>query len=102
VQALGHARQQASMLVQRSIGTLGRAAKSEALLIFRGFPAKHWRHPTNRIESTFATVRHRTVRSRRCLSNKVALAMTASSHRSSRKVGIVHVVTAGCRKAHSV
>jgi len=30
---------------------------------------------TNPIESTFATVRHRTVRSRGCLSNKTALAM---------------------------
>jgi transposase-like protein len=41
------------------------------------FPAEHWKHlrPTNPIESTFATVRHRTVRSRGCLSNKTALAM---------------------------
>src|SRR5262249_10031976 len=30
---------------------------------------------TNPIESTFATVRHRTIRSRGCLSNKTALAM---------------------------
>jgi putative transposase len=30
---------------------------------------------TNPIESTFATVRHRTVRSKGCLSNKTALAM---------------------------
>jgi putative transposase len=30
---------------------------------------------TNPIESTFATVRHRTVRSRSCLSNKTAIAM---------------------------
>ena len=30
---------------------------------------------TNPIESTFATVRHRTVRSRGCLSNETALAM---------------------------
>ena len=30
---------------------------------------------TNPIKSTFATVRHRTVRSRGCLSNKTALAM---------------------------
>jgi transposase-like protein len=40
-------------------------------------PAEHWKHlrTTNPIESTFATVRHRTVRSRGCLSNKTALAM---------------------------
>jgi len=31
--------------------------------------------PTNVIESAFATVRHRTVRSKGCLSNKTALAM---------------------------
>jgi len=30
---------------------------------------------TNAIESSFATVRHRTVRSKGCLSNKTALAM---------------------------
>ena len=30
---------------------------------------------TNPIESTFATVRHRTTRSKGCLSNKTALAM---------------------------
>ena len=30
---------------------------------------------TNPIESTFATIRHRTIRSKGCLSNKTALAM---------------------------
>src|SRR5262249_25045278 len=40
-------------------------------------PAEHWKHlrTTNPIESTFATVRHRTVRSKRCLSNRTAIAM---------------------------
>src|SRR4029077_1405497 len=40
-------------------------------------PAEHWKHrrTTNPIESSFATVRHRTVRSKGCLSNKTALAM---------------------------
>ena len=49
----------------------------EALLAFYDFPAEHWKHlrTTNPIESTFATIRHRTVRSRNCLSNKTALAM---------------------------
>src|SRR5213078_1889980 len=49
----------------------------DALLAFYDFPAEHWKHlrTTNPIESTFATVRHRTVRSRGCLSNKTALAM---------------------------
>jgi transposase-like protein len=49
----------------------------EALLAFYDFPAEHWKHlrTTNPIESTFATVRHRTVRSKGCLSNRTALAM---------------------------
>jgi len=49
----------------------------DALLAFYDFPAEHWRHlrTTNPIESTFATVRHRTTRSKGCLSNKTALAM---------------------------
>lgn len=49
----------------------------DALLAFYDFPAAHWKHlrTTNVIESSFATVRHRTVRSKGCLSNKTALAM---------------------------
>src|SRR5512136_891294 len=49
----------------------------EALLAFYDFPAEHWKHlrTTNPIESTFATVRHRTIRAKGCLSNKTALAM---------------------------
>ena len=49
----------------------------DALLAFYGFPAEHWKHlrTTNVIESSVATIRHRTVRSRGCLSNKTALAM---------------------------
>jgi putative transposase len=49
----------------------------DVLLAFYDFPAEHWKHlrTTNPIESTFATVRHRTIRSKCCLSNKTALAM---------------------------
>src|ERR687897_1553491 len=49
----------------------------DALLAFYDFPAEHWKHlrTTNIIESSFATIRHRTVRSKGCLSNKTALAM---------------------------
>jgi putative transposase len=49
----------------------------DALLAYYDFPAEHWKHlrTSNPIESTFATVRHRTVRSKGCLSNKTALAM---------------------------
>ena len=44
----------------------------DALLAFYDFPAEHWKHlrTTNVIESSFATVRHRTVRSKGCLSNR--------------------------------
>jgi transposase-like protein len=47
------------------------------LLAFYDFLAEHWKHLriTNVIESAFATVRHRTVRSKGCLSNKTVLAM---------------------------
>ena len=53
------------------------AKDRETLLAFYDFPAEHWKHlrTTNPIESTFATVRHRTVRAKGCLSNKTALAM---------------------------
>jgi transposase-like protein len=49
----------------------------DTLLAFYDFPAEHWKHlrTSNPIESSFATVRHRTVRSKGCLSNKTALAM---------------------------
>src|SRR4051794_15000599 len=49
----------------------------DALLAFYDVPAEHWKHlrTTNPIESTFATIRHRTVRAKGCLSNKTALAM---------------------------
>jgi transposase-like protein len=41
----------------------------EALLAFFDFPAEHWDHlrTSNPIESVFATVRHRTVRTKGCL-----------------------------------
>ena len=53
------------------------AKDRQALLAFYDFPAEHWKHlrTSNPIESTFATVRHRTIRSKGCLSNRTALAM---------------------------
>ena len=53
------------------------AKDRQALLAFYDFPAEHWKHlrTSNPIESTFATVRHRTIRSKGCLSNKTALAI---------------------------
>lgn len=49
----------------------------DSLLSFYDFPAEHWQHirTTNPIESTFATVRHRTTRSRNCLSRATFLGM---------------------------
>ncbi len=49
----------------------------DRLLSFYDFPAEHWKHirTTNPIESTFATVRLRTVKTKGCLSRKTALAM---------------------------
>ena len=49
----------------------------DALLAFYDFPAEHWKHirTSNPIESTFATVRHRTKRTKGCLSRKTGLAM---------------------------
>src|SRR5947199_10381435 len=54
------------------------AKDRDALLAFYDFPAEPRKHlrTTNPIESSFATVRHRTTRSKGCLSNKTALAMT--------------------------
>jgi len=49
----------------------------DVLLAFHDFPAERWKHigTTNPIESTFATVRHRTGRTRGCLSRRTGLAM---------------------------
>ena len=49
----------------------------EALLAFYDFPAEHWDHlrTGNPIESVFATVRHRTVRTKGALSQKTATLM---------------------------
>jgi transposase-like protein len=64
----------------------------EPLLAFYDFPAQHWKHlrTSNVIESSFATIRHRTVRSKGCLSNKTALAMifklTEAAERSWRRL----------------
>jgi putative transposase len=47
------------------------------LLTFYSFPAEHWQsiRTTNPIESTFATVRHRTVKSKNCFSRDSVLAV---------------------------
>ena len=53
------------------------AKDKEKLLAFYDFPAEHWSHirTTNPIESTFATVRLRTDKTRNCVSRNTIFAM---------------------------
>jgi putative transposase len=53
------------------------AKDKKELLAFYDFPAEHWGHirTTNPIESTFATVRHRTYKSKGCFSRTTILTM---------------------------
>lgn len=53
------------------------AKDRDRLLTFYDFPAQHWAHirTTNPVESTFATVRLRTAKTRGCVSRKSILAM---------------------------
>jgi putative transposase len=53
------------------------AKDRETLLAFYDFPAEHWKHirTGNPIESTFATVRHRTTRAKGCLSHDTGMIM---------------------------
>ena len=59
----------------------------DAMLTFYDFPAEHWKHirTSNPIESTFATVRHRTKRTKGCLSRKTGLAMAFKLMMSAQK-----------------
>jgi putative transposase len=56
---------------------------SDELLAFYGFPAEHRQHlrTTNPIESTFATVRHRTTRTRNCVSRPTFLGLSKMDYR---------------------
>jgi len=59
----------------------------DELLAFYDFPAEHWAHirTTNPIESTFATIRLRTKKSRGCVSRKTALSMAFKLGQSAEK-----------------
>ena len=59
----------------------------EELLAFYDFPAEHWVHirTTNPIESTFATVRLRSKRSKNCGSRDTTLAMVYKLMESAQK-----------------
>ena len=59
----------------------------EALLTFYDFPAEHWKHvrTSNPIESTFASVRLRTAKTKGCLSRQTALAMVYKLAKSAER-----------------
>jgi len=59
----------------------------EALLAFYDFPALHWQHirTTNPIESTFATVRLRTAKTRGCVSRQSILSLVYRLGMSAQK-----------------
>ena len=59
----------------------------DRLLTFYDFPAEHWKHvrTSNPIESTFATVRLRTTKTKGCLSRNTALAMVFKLLLSARR-----------------
>src|SRR5271167_2686101 len=61
--------------VEKAVASLTK--DREALLAFFDFPAEHWYHlrTSNPIESVFATVRHRTVRTKGALSQDTARLM---------------------------
>jgi putative transposase len=63
------------------------AKDREALLAFYAAPAEHWKHvrTTNPIESTFATVRLRTDKTKGCLSRETALAMVFKLAKSAER-----------------
>ena len=59
----------------------------DVLFTFYDFPAEHWRHirTTNPIESTFATVRHRSRQTKGCGSRSATLAMVFKLSREAEK-----------------
>jgi putative transposase len=63
------------------------AKDREVLLAFYDVPAEHWKHvrTANPIESTFATVRLRTDKTKGCLSRETALAMVFKLTRSAER-----------------
>lgn len=66
----------------------------DSLLAFYDFPAEHWQHlrTTNPIESTFATVRHRTTRSRNCLSRATFLGLAFKLMEEAEKtLSLIHI-----------
>ena len=84
--------------------TVARLTKDpEAMLAFLDFLAEHWIHirSSNVIESTFATIRHRTDRTRGCLTRTGMLAMlfklAISAEHGWRKLRGVKTLAKGIR-----
>lgn len=71
-------------------------ADREALLAFYDFPAEHWVHirTSNPIESTFATVRHRSTRTKNCVSRAsflgLAFKLVQEAQKSWRRIKGAH------------
>jgi putative transposase len=63
------------------------AKDKDSMLAFYDYPAEHWTHirTTNPIESTFATVRLRTAKTRNCVSRKTIFAMVFKLIQSAEK-----------------
>lgn len=59
----------------------------DALLAFYHFPAEHWMHlrTTNPVESTFATVRQRTTRTKNCMSRATFLGLAFKLVKEAKK-----------------
>jgi len=77
----------------------------ETLLAFYDFPAEHWKHlrTTNPIESTFATVRHRPIRSKVACQQRPALGgCFQTALRPRRKAGGVSMATTSCQNSFSL
>jgi transposase-like protein len=74
------------------------AKDKEVLFTFYDFPALHWTHlrTTNPIESTFATVRHRTQRTKGCGSRIATLTMVyqlaTQAQKSWRRLNGAHLL----------
>jgi putative transposase len=70
---------------QRGVACLTK--DTDTLLAFYDFPAEHWDHlrTSNPIESVFATVRHRTVRTKGALSQRTAKLMVFTLVRAASK-----------------
>jgi len=76
----------------------------EAMLAFFDFPADHWGHlrTSNPIERVFATVRHRTVRTKGALSQKTAKLTVFTLIQAASKNGCASKAETSCQKSSKV